>query len=83
MTSRDFVFWLQGFFEISGSKEITAEQAVIIRNHLNMVFRHEIDPSMGSAEHQKDLNDTHNGILVKPTIYGTNEHNFSLHGVSC
>lgn len=47
MKSRDFCYWLQGFFELSDqSKEITIEQSKLIQRHLNMVFAHEIDPSM-------------------------------------
>jgi hypothetical protein len=46
MKSRDFVYWLQGFFEISDIKTLTEHQVKIIRNHLNLVFKHEIDPSM-------------------------------------
>lgn len=47
MTSRDFCFWLQGYFEISGSAGTMApNQVVLIRRHLDMVFKHEIDPSM-------------------------------------
>lgn len=59
MTSRDFCYWLQGFFEVSSAKEVTPEQLAIIRNHLNMVFKHEIDPSHGDAAHQKKLSDIH------------------------
>lgn len=61
MTSRDFCYWLQGFFEVSQAKEVTADQAQIIRNHLNMVFKHEIDPSHGDAAHQKVLGGIHQG----------------------
>jgi hypothetical protein len=44
MQSRDFCFWLQGFFELGGGdRPITAEQAVLIRRHLDLVFLHEID----------------------------------------
>lgn len=46
MTSRDFVYWLQGFFEISGKPSLTEEQGRIVQRHLHMVFVHEIDPSM-------------------------------------
>lgn len=46
MKSRDFCFWLQGFFEITGTNTITESQSKMIRNHLNLVFKHEIDPSM-------------------------------------
>ena len=44
MNTIDFCFWLQGYFEISGGKEISQEQAEVIQNHLNLVFKHEIDP---------------------------------------
>lgn len=47
MTSQSFCYWLQGFFEIGGSNaQISPAQVAIIRNHLNMVFVHEIDPSI-------------------------------------
>ena len=62
MTSRDFCYWMQGFFEISGAKEVTPEQLTVIKNHLNMVFKHEIDPSHGDAAHQKKLSDAHQGL---------------------
>lgn len=44
MYSQDFCYWLQGYFEISGAKEINEDQIEIIKNHLNLVFKHEIDP---------------------------------------
>ena len=57
MTSRDFVYWLQGFMEINDPKTLTKEQALIIQRHLRMVFAHEIDPSMPD----KRLYDIHEG----------------------
>jgi hypothetical protein len=45
MTSRDFVYWLQGFFELSDVKTLDEKQVTAIKNHLNLVFYHEIDPS--------------------------------------
>lgn len=45
MTSRDFAYWLQGFFEVSNAETITKEQTEVIKKHLNLVFFHEIDPS--------------------------------------
>ena len=59
MKSRDFAFWLQGFFEVGNTQEITKEQTQIIKKHLNLVFKHEIDPSMGNSEHQTELNNIH------------------------
>ncbi len=50
MTSRDFCYWLQGFFELNASVPhdgLSEEQAATIERHLAMVFRHEIDPSFG------------------------------------
>lgn len=60
MRSRDFAYWMQGFFEISDSDDVTPEQIRIIKKHLNLVFIHEIDPSMGNEEHQDKLNKEHN-----------------------
>ena len=61
MTSRDFCFWLQGFLEISDSKTVDEKQLESIKKHLNLVFVHEIDPSMGDAKEQKKLNQIHHG----------------------
>jgi hypothetical protein len=60
MTSRDFAFWLQGFFELTNPESITPEQVFMIQKHLNLVFVHEIDPSMGDHDHQDQLNAIHN-----------------------
>ena len=61
MTSRDFCFWLQGVIEVADIKEFSSKQTQIIKNHLNLVFVHEIDPSMGDEEHQIELNNIHEG----------------------
>ncbi len=63
MTSRDFAFWLQGFFEITGTEALTmnAEQVAMVKKHLSLVFIHEIDPSMGGKEKQDALNAVHHG----------------------
>ncbi len=46
MTSRDFCYWLQGYFEIRGQGfGLESRQTEIIKNHLSLVFKHEIDPS--------------------------------------
>ena len=67
MTSRDFAFWLQGFFEVSNAETITKEQTGVIKNHLNLVFKHEIDPSMGDAGHQTLLNQLHKPNTTTPS----------------
>ena len=33
----------------------------MIKKHLALVFKHEIDPSMGDDKHQEELNSIHNG----------------------
>jgi hypothetical protein len=66
MTSRDFVYWLQGFFEISNPETITPEQIETIKKHLALVFVHEIDPSMGPDEHQEKLDKVHNEPAPSP-----------------
>lgn len=71
MTSRDFCYWLQGYFEIasladSSTGQITTAQADMIKRHLNMVFVHEIDPSIdqGDPTTQSLLNQVHNGTTL-------------------
>lgn len=67
MQSRDFCYWLQGYFEIHGQDTmITPAQAEIIKNHLSMVFVHEIDPAMGDQTHQDKLNQIHTATTVFP-----------------
>ncbi len=79
MTSREFCYWLQGFFELQRAGEpdhivaepLNSEQAQIIQNHLNMVFRHEIDPSLGTPEHQAELRQAHEGAPTEVKNPGT------------
>ena len=60
MRSRDFCYWLQGYFELTDSHTLSNEQIKVIRDHLDLVFAHEIDPLMGDKSHQKKLNEIHN-----------------------
>jgi hypothetical protein len=67
MTSRDFCYWLQGFFELSKEPGLqpsgmTSEQIELIRRHLALVFVHEIDPSAGGPVEQAQLNAVHAGM---------------------
>ncbi|WP_155914740.1 hypothetical protein [Asticcacaulis sp. AC460] len=45
MKATEFCYWLQGMFELSKPSELNAEQTELIRQHLAMVFVHDIDPS--------------------------------------
>lgn len=68
MTSRDFCYWLQGFIEVTQAAApgtplaLTAAQLECMQRHLAMVFKHEIDPGMGDAEAQKQLNELHTAV---------------------
>lgn len=59
MNSRDFCYWLQGYFELTGSSSIEGEKIQIVKNHLAMVFHHEIDPSFGDKKKQEELGSLH------------------------
>ena len=75
MRSVDFVHWFKGYLEISEAETISAEKVQIIRNHLDMVFRYEIDPSFGEGQIQQDLTAIHSGIsldLSKPLEMAVN-----------
>lgn len=67
MTSRDFAYWLQGLFELNNPKTLNLRQTDLIKKHLAMVFKHEIDPSMGNEQHQQELNNIHSGN--KPNLF--------------
>lgn len=64
MTSRDFCFWLQGYFEIGAQSGVqapalTGEQMATVRRHLALVFKYEIDPGFGDKAEQEKLNAIH------------------------
>lgn len=53
MKSRDFAFWLQGFFELTEPdtypKGLTPYQVRMIKEHLGLVFQH--DPDIAAKPH--------------------------------
>lgn len=59
MKAESFAYWLQGFFELTNVEKIDEKQTQIIKNHLNLVFVHDIDPKMGDEAHQEKLNEIH------------------------
>lgn len=60
MNSRDFVYWLQGRAELAEGAP-TEQQWNIIKRHLALVFKHEIDPSFGDEKQQTELDALHAG----------------------
>lgn len=70
MKSRDFCCWLQCMLELTDIKQLDAIHTDKVKRRLELVFKHEIDPSAGDAEEQAALNAIHN----KPTFGGQDEH---------
>lgn len=67
MKATEFCYWLQGYFEISKHENVLSiDQVNMIKNHLNMVFIHDIDPSYPDSE-QKQLYNAHAGNKYIPT----------------
>ena len=44
MNEHDFVFWLNGFFELSGATSLNEEQVKVIKEHIALVL-HKVTPS--------------------------------------
>lgn len=96
MTSENFCYWLQGWFELNKTIDhrdgASKETLEMIQAHLNMVFIHDIDPKMGNQEHQNKLNEAHSGIYnnIFPSneaqaieIFGPKpspDHEYNIHG---
>ncbi len=51
MNAENFVYWLQGFFEMTEAQKLTPEQVEMIKEHLHLVFEHK-------AQQQKLLEPT-------------------------
>lgn len=65
LNSRDLCYWLMGFFEIADVENmgLTSKQVDIIKRHLALVFKHEIDPSFGDEKHLQELDKVHQGTI--------------------
>lgn len=83
MTSRDFCYWLQGYLELTQAEDpedsvytsISKDQVKVVANHLAMVFKHEIDPSMGDSKDRGVLRDIHDGLNKLPRGGGSGGSN--------
>lgn len=74
MTSRDFCFWLQGFFELKevDSSEpifLTSNQIKMIKEHLALVFQHDIGKSTEHKDKLKTYIDSHVGTQPISTMF--------------
>lgn len=62
MKSRDFCYWLQGYFEVADPGAIRTEELLTIKNHLALVFKHDIDPGNESDPvKREELQRVHDG----------------------
>ena len=62
MNTTEFVYWLQGFFELSDAKDLTPTQVQVIKDHLALVF------DKKTPDRQKQyLGDS---LYVQPTGHG-------------
>jgi hypothetical protein len=66
MKSTEFCYWLQGMFELVEPQTLDARQTTLIKEHLAMVFIHEIDPSY-PKEQQEALNKAHGNVAFDPS----------------
>ena len=57
MTSRDFAYWLQGLFEVANPESLTKEQTTMVKNHLNLVFKHDIDKQYKEGDGTQEVHD--------------------------
>jgi len=79
MTSKDFCYWLMGMFELSEPNIVLTEKQVqTIKNHLKLVFLHEIDPSYSDDptvqkifQHIHDGKKPLDGLDIKTPVGGT------------
>ena len=72
MKAAEFCYWIQGFFELSESEQLTPRQVEIIKNHLKLVFYHDIDPSYSEDPAvQEEMQAIHDGSPKPPKRQGS------------
>lgn len=93
MTGRDFCYWLQGYFEVTENIErqefgqdmkdisLSENQIKIIRAHLNLVFKHEIDPTNldgKTPSEKKEYGAIHGGMTTGQSIPVDGPHPYDI-----
>jgi hypothetical protein len=48
MTTEQFTYWLQGFFELSGTTTLNEEQVKVIKEHIALVLEKKTTSSVSS-----------------------------------
>lgn len=46
MNERDFLYWLQGYLELTDSDTLSAEQVAMIKRHIALVFVNKTTPAI-------------------------------------
>lgn len=53
MNNVNFVYWLKGFFELTNAEELTKEQVVMIKEHLDLCLN-KVTPELGEGIKRTD-----------------------------
>lgn len=57
MNAENFTYWLQGFFELTDTDELTEDQVKTIKDHLALVFQ-KVTPDRSKKKAKKPIKDT-------------------------
>ena len=70
MTPEQFVYWLQGFFEISEARKLDEKQVLIVKDHLKEVFNKKTPnrASNNPNEFLVNLKESEETFKVNPNI---------------
>lgn len=64
MLSIEFMIWLEGYLDnVPDGFDLNKDKTQKIKDKLNSVFKHEIDPKMDKGRNPKELRQLHEGIL--------------------
>ena len=63
MTAENFIYWLNGYFEISNSDKLSKEQVQIIRDHLKLCFS-KITPNRTILNDLKPMSGQHLPLMM-------------------
>jgi hypothetical protein len=65
MAPTDFVYWLQGVFEVTNPKALNTQQVLIIKQHLALVLKNETNAELHKPLTQDRLADLLRGRMPK------------------
>ena len=65
MTPEQFCYWLNGFFDLTDSKELNEEQVKVLRSHLDLIFNKQAS-GIGEKKYSKDIFDLPESLKPKP-----------------